>query len=230
MFTGIVREVGRVESVQAVLVGGCTLRVGFGTGTGDDDDYERIIRINEGELGYECQVKIGDSVAVNGVCLTVADVQGNLACLDVSPETHDRCLIGEWRAGKRVNIEPAPTIRTPLGGHLVSGHIDGVGEVVARATDGRFTRLDFEAPSAIGKLIAHKGSLAIDGVSLTTNEVRDIAGQTRFSAMLVPHTLMATNFNELQTGARVHIEVDALARYVQRLMESGAGNKWPTVV
>ena len=207
VFTGIVREVGVVESVQTTFADGCTLCI-FLDKKRDDD--------------LSAEPQRGDSIAVNGICLTLADAHEQLSYFDVSPETQARCLVGEWHAGKRVNIEPALTATTPLGGHVVCGHVDGIGSLLACESDGRFTRMDFEAPLAIGKFIAHKGALSIDGVSLTTNEVHDVDAQTRFSVTLVPHTLATTNLQELKIGGCVHLEVDPLARYVERLLDQRA--------
>ena len=217
MFTGIVRSLGAVHSIRqhdgerGGEGGGCVLEVDLGALAAGTNP---------------APVCVGDSIAVNGACLTVAELRGARARFDVSPETLARCLIGEWTAGDRLNLEPALTLQTPLGGHLISGHIDGAGTLLERrrATDSECTRMQFSAPRAIGRLIASKGAIAVDGVSLTSNAVSDHHGhdhdQTRFDVMLVPHTLQATTLGALQPGARVHLDVDSVARYVARLMEA----------
>ena len=207
MFTGIVRSLGAVHSIRKGG-GGCVLEVDLGALAAGANP---------------APVCVGDSIAVNGACLTVAELRGACARFDVSPETLARCLIGEWTAGERLNLEPALTLQTPLGGHLISGHIDGAGTLLERrrAVDSACTRMQFAAPRAIGRLIASKGAIAVDGVSLTSNAVSDHhPDQTHFDVMLVPHTLEATTLGALQLGARVHLEVDSVARYVARLTEA----------
>lgn len=224
MFTGIVRAMGTVQSLRR-HGRGCKLAVGLSA--------------------LDAEVGRGDSVAVNGACLTVADGRDEVAVFDVSPETAARCLIGEWAAGDRVNLEPALTLQTPLGGHLVTGHIDGVGAVIERADDGNFARLCIETGRDLGSLLARKGSVAVDGVSLTVNTVGDLADPggdgdhggdgdpadpgeiTRFDVMVVPHTLAATTLGALRPGARVHLEADVLARYAARLLDRGGANENP---
>lgn len=200
MFTGIVRSLGTVQSIRT-------------------HDEPRVIVVDLGVLDAD-EIHAGDSIAVNGACLTVNELRDGRATFAVSPETVACCLIGEWKAGARVNLEPALTLQTPLGGHLMPGHIDGLGTVRARDCAGAFTRMTFETPRAIGRLVAAKGSIAVDGVSLTVNAVYDDGAQTRFEVMLVPHTLQATTLGALRPCARVHLEVDPLARYAQRLLES----------
>ncbi|MGR3912961.1 MAG: riboflavin synthase [Gammaproteobacteria bacterium] len=214
MFTGIIQMVGAVHQVQTTIAGGSTV----------------VIDLRKMPVWASFDDMPGESIAVSGICLTVVDVrddaEGYSVIFDVSPETQARCLIGEWHPGKRVNIEGALDLRTRLGGHLVTGHIDCIGVVLDRASDGRFVRMDIETPGEIGRLIARKGSIAVDGVSLTTNEVADCAGKTRFTVMLVPHTLQATTLGAAKPGSRVHLEVDALARYVRRLLETDGQAAW----
>jgi len=219
MFTGIVQAVGVVRGVQTTTTDGCRLTIDWRW----KYESDRYLDFEE-----------GDSIAVNGVCLTVNakhktdGYDDYTASFDISPETQARCLIGEWREGTRVNIERSVTMETPLGGHLVTGHIDGIGTVLYHKTDGQFTRLDIETTSDIGRLIARKGSIAVDGVSLTVNEVIDDSCRTRFSVMLVPHTLQATTMDEICLGSRshAHLEVDSVARYVQRLLETDDKTLW----
>jgi len=200
MFTGIVQSLGTVKSVNE-------------TGQG------RSLVVDLGTLDKDL-IKPGDSIAVNGACLTVIDLLDNQVCFDVSAETLSRCLIGEWVEGIQLNLELALTLQTPLGGHLVSGHIDGTGVLLERKEVDTFTRMQFEVSGSVGRLIAVKGSVTVDGVSLTTNGVLDDQDQTRFDVMLVPHTLEVTTLGSIQPGARVHLEADLVARYLQRLLDS----------
>jgi riboflavin synthase len=165
-------------------------------------------------LGLD-DVDIGDSIAVNGVCLTVIEIVGNDFIVDVSRETLD-CTIGLEEKGKHVNLEKALRLSDRLGGHLVSGHVDGVGEVVAFNDIGESWRLVVRAPQVLSKFIATKGSITINGVSLTVNRV---AGH-EFEVNLIPHTLDVTTLNELKTGVRVNLEIDLIARYVERMMQA----------
>ena len=212
MFTGIVRALGTVRS-RSIRHGGdgCTLVVDLGA-------------LNDALGSAPAPIRIGDSIAVNGACLSVTELEERTGCATfaVSPETLARCLVGEWGAGDAVNLEPALTLQTPLGGHLLPGHVDGTGTVLARWERDAFTRMQIEATGELRRLIAAKGAIAVDGVSLTVNEVSDHApeARTRFAVMLVPHTLKTTTLGALQAGARVHLEADPVARYVQRLLES----------
>ncbi len=160
-------------------------------------------------------VQIGDSIAVNGVCLTVVELAGKEFTVDVSRETLN-CTVGLERQGGHVNLEKALRLSDRLGGHLVSGHVDGVGEVVAFNDIGESWRLVVRAPQALAKYIATKGSIAINGVSLTVNHV---AG-SEFDVNLIPHTLDMTTLNELKAGTKVNLEIDLIARYVERMMQA----------
>lgn len=214
MFTGIVRTLGVVKSNRK-RGDGRVLVIDMGK-LGNPGNLDAL------DMGSGRAIQIGDSIAVNGACLTITDLSNHPNCLAtfaVSPETMARCLMDEWGAGDSLNLETALTLQTPLGGHLVSGHIDGIGTLIARHPADAFTRMELEAPLAIGRLIAHKGAIAVDGVSLTTNTVSDHAGYTRFEVMIVPHTADNTTLGALQPGARVHLEADTVARYVQRLSE-----------
>ncbi len=205
MFTGIVRAMGVVRSIRHHAGGG-------------------VMTVHLAALGEaNPPLQIGDSVAVNGACLTLAALRDGEARFDVSPETLARCLMGDWQVGQRLNLEPALTLATPLGGHLSAGHIDGIARLLERAPSADFTRLRFAVRRPLGRLLAHKGSVAVDGVSLTINAVSDVADETHFEVMLVPHTLRATTLGALQPGARAHLEADAVARYVQRLFDSQPG-------
>jgi len=195
MFSGIIADAGLIKSVQ------------------DREGGLRIMIATE-VLGLD-DVEIGDSIAVNGVCLTVIEVVGNDFIVDVSRETLN-CTTGLEEKGKHVNLEKALRLSDRLGGHLVSGHVDGVGEVVALNDIGESWRLVVRAPQTISKFIATKGSITINGVSLTVNRV---AGH-EFEVNLIPHTLEVTTLNELKTGVRVNLEIDLIARYVERMMQA----------
>lgn len=197
MFTGIVQRVGTVHSVDM---------------TGDD--LVLVVRADD----FDAPRRAGDSIAVNGVCLTVLDGGDDLR-FDVSVETLSRTLIRGYRPGLRVNLEPALTLATPLGGHLVSGHVDGVATISDRSPSERSTVFRFNAPREFARFIAVKGSVALDGVSLTVNSVRDTANDVGFEVNIVPHTLAHTNLGTLGTGDSVHFEVDLVARYLYRIHE-----------
>jgi len=198
MFSGIIADVGHIA--EAV----------------DRDGGLRLeIATRELDLG---DVRPGDSVAVNGVCLTAIRLNGNRFTVDVSRETLE-CTEGLGNTGSPVNLEKALRLSDRLGGHLVSGHVDGVGEVVEFTDLGESWRLKVRAPQGLGKYIATKGSITINGVSLTVNQVaEDKSGASEFSVNLIPHTLQITNLKNLNTGCRVNLEVDLIARYVEKMM------------
>ncbi len=199
MFTGIIQAIGILEHVT-------------------DTESGRRVTMNLGDLALE-GIKPGDSVSVNGACLTITGLANGNATFDVSPETLDKCLVNEWSVSDRVNLELALDLQTRLGGHLVSGHVDGTGSLVNIDSGIDFTRMDFSVNQELGKFIAPKGSIAVDGVSLTTNEVADNSNATVFTVMLVPHTLANTTLGLLRKGSKVHIEVDMVARYIYRMQE-----------
>jgi riboflavin synthase len=193
MFTGIVQAIGQVHAV--------TPRGG---------DVELLIFAPG--LGLE-STALGDSISVSGCCLTVTRLTADGFAADASVETLNVTTLGDWREGQRVNLEKALCAGQPLGGHYVTGHVDGVARVVDTAADVRSVRMQFEVPTALAKYIARKGSVCIDGVSLTVNDVVE----ARFSVNLIPHTLQATTLSDCRTGARVNLEVDIIARYLERL-------------
>jgi riboflavin synthase len=193
MFTGIVQAVGRISALQA--------RQG---------DLE--LEISPGELNL-AESKVGDSIAVSGVCLTIARFAQRAFVADVSRETLACTTLGDAVVGRAVNLELALRAGEPMGGHLVAGHIDGLGRLAARREDGRSWRLQFEIPAPLTRYVAPKGSICIDGVSLTVNEIEG----ARFGVNLIPHTLAVTTLGTLGTGDRVNVEVDLLARYLERL-------------
>ncbi len=194
MFTGIVQALGEIEIVEER---GGDRRLVMGAGG-----------LALGDAG------LGDSIAVNGVCLTAVDIEATRFAADVSRETLDLTTLGKAEAGQPVNLEPALTLSTPLGGHLVSGHVDGMGQLVSRDPEARSTRMVFELPADLARYVARKGSIAIDGTSLTVNEVDG----RRFGVNIVPHTLENTIMGAYQPGVWVNIEVDLVARYLERLL------------
>jgi riboflavin synthase len=194
MFTGIIEAVGKIEAIQSQA--------------GDAK-----IKINVGGLDMS-DVAIGDSIACNGVCLTAIEFSKNHYIADVSSESLRLTTLGDLKIGSFVNLEKALTPTTRLGGHLVSGHVDGVGEVISIEKDARSVVYKIDAPKEIAHYIAKKGSICIDGVSLTVNEVEN----TLFSLNLVPHTLKETTAVNYKVGSYVNLEVDLLARYLERLL------------
>lgn len=196
MFTGIVSDIGEVVSV--------------GRG-GKAEDRRFVIRTRHDLT----PVAIGASIACSGCCLTVVEKGADRFTVEASGETLDRTHLGDWQAGKRVNLELSLKVGDELGGHLVYGHVDGVGTVVSTKPDGGSMRFVFEAPKELARFVATKGSVAVDGVSLTVNEV---SGNC-FGANLIPHTQAVTTLGQAKAGQRVNLEVDMLARYVARLLE-----------
>ena len=195
MFTGIVQAVGRIEKRIEHSAGD----VSFVVVTGDIDP---------------AGIAVGDSICVSGVCLTAVETTQTGFRTDVSAESLARTTLRDLAAGSRVNLESALTPDTRLGGHLVSGHVDGIAQVLARWDDARSVRFEFRVPEALAKYIAEKGSVCIDGTSLTVNGVDG----ADFDVNIVPHTLAATTLGELGPGSEVNIEVDQIARYVERLL------------
>jgi len=197
MFTGIVQAVGEV---RAIAPRGGDVELLFGVGTLDLEG-----------------VAIGDSISVSGCCLTVTRLTGDSFAADASLETLQVTTLGRWRTGQRVNLEKALRAGDPLGGHYVTGHVDGLATVVGTAADARSLRIEFEVPAPLARYIARKGSVCIDGVSLTVNEV---AG-SRFGVNLIPHTLAVTTLDACQAGTQVNVEVDIIARYLERMRAVG---------
>ena len=193
MFTGIVQDVGRIQQ-REIHAGDMRLTIA-------------VDRLNL------ARVAVGDSICVQGVCLTVTAVSDRSFGADVSRETLSLTTLGELEHFAPVNLEPALRAGDALGGHLVSGHIDGVATVTAATQEARSCRLTVQAPAALARYIARKGSVALDGVSMTVNEV----GETTFGVNLIPHTLAVTTLARLANGARLNLEVDQVARYVERL-------------
>lgn len=194
MFTGIIQATGTIQSMQP---------------SGGD----MRLRIAVGKLDM-ADVGLGDSIAVNGVCLTAIDFDASHFVADVSNETLSLTSLGQLKQGSEVNLEKALTLQTRLGGHLVSGHVDGLGEVLERYDDGRSIRFHIKAPDALARYIAAKGSICVDGVSLTVNKVTGAI----FELNIVPHTLDETIIKHYSTGTQVNLEVDIIARYLERLL------------
>lgn len=194
MFTGIIQSVGEIAAIQPK---GGDVRLYIKTGK---------LQVNN--------VALGDSIATNGVCLTAVDLPGDGFWADVSRETLDCTSVGSWSVGQAVNLEKAMTPETHFGGHIVSGHVDGLGEVVSIQQDGRSWRFVLRAPKELAKYIAAKGSITVDGTSLTVNHVDG----DEFGLNIVPHTLQETVMGSYSAGTQVNLEVDLIARYLERLL------------
>ena len=200
MFTGIITDIGRIERVERRGDLRARVATGYDTGT----------------------IELGASIACSGVCLTVVDKGPDWFEVDISGETLARSA-GSWKPGAALNLERALKVGDELGGHIVTGHVDGIGEIAAAHGDGASTRITVEAGPEIAPYIVEKGSIALDGVSLTVNEAETMPGGfVRFGINIIPHTAASTNFGEAGEGRAVNIEVDILARYLGRLMESRA--------
>lgn len=195
MFTGIIQAVGRIAEIDA----------------GEQDIR---LRIETGKLPL-ADVALGDSIATSGVCLTVTELPGDGFWADVSPETLSLTSLGSKGVGDAVNLETSLTLSTPLGGHLVSGHVDGVGYIEQIMEDARFWRVKVAAPDNLARYIAMKGSICVDGTSLTVNQVDGSA----FELTIIPQTWEETVFSEYVAGSPVNLEVDVIARYLERLMQ-----------
>ena len=201
MFTGIVTDVGTVRSAEQRG----DLRLVIGTGY----DLDRV--------------DLGASISCSGVCLTVVDKGDDWFAVDVSGETVSRSAPAHWCDGARLNLERALRLGDELGGHIVTGHVDAVAEVVGSSAEGDSTRIDIRVPKDLAPMIAPKGSITLDGVSLTVNEVSEAEdGSTRFAVNIIPHTARHTTLGELGEGQQLNVEVDVLARYISRMLASRA--------
>ncbi len=203
MFTGIIESLGKVESLQQI---GGDVRVRIHTDLDMSD------------------VHLGDSIATNGICLTVTDWGSNWYSADVSRESLSRTTLGQWKIGQAVNVEKAMLPTTRFGGHIVSGHVDAVGEITQVRQDARSLYFEVTAPVEIAKYLAEKGSVTVDGISLTINHLRG----NILSLNLIPHTAERTNIGTWKTGTRVNLEVDVLARYIERLLLGDRAAQVPT--
>lgn len=201
MFTGIVTGIGEVRAVAERAAGLRRLRIASG--------YDPTT------------IDIGASIACDGICMTVVEVDGEggraIFSVDAAAETLAVTNAASWQAGTRVNLERSLRVGDELGGHLVTGHVDGLADIVAREDLPGMARFTLCAPAALARFVAQKGSVALDGVSLTVNTVQG----TEFSVLIIPHTLAVTTLGRWQAGSRVHIEVDVMARYAARLLETG---------
>lgn len=196
MFTGIITDVGQITRVES---------------RGD-------MRVVVATSYQTLEIDLGASVACSGVCLTVVDKGPDWLAFDVSGETVHRTAQGQWTQGRRLNLERAMKLGDELGGHIVTGHVDGIAEVIDVRPDGDSKRVDFLVPSDLAPYLAGKGSVTVDGVSLTVNEVLDRDdGATQFAINIIPHTQAVTTLSDLAPGSAVNIEIDVLARYLQRM-------------
>src|SRR5437764_1462686 len=201
MFTGIVTDVGIVRKSEQR--GDLRLEIA----TGYDTDT----------------IELGASIACSGVCLTVIDKGDDWFAVDVSGETVSRTAADRWREGARLNLERSLRLGDELGGHIVTGHVDAVAQVIGICPEGDSSRIGLSVPSALGPMIAAKGSIALDGVSLTVNDVRDAEdGSTHFSVNIIPHTARHTTLGEMAAGQQLNVEIDVLARYIDRMLAARA--------
>jgi riboflavin synthase len=201
MFTGIVTALGKIQSINAL---------------GDSDAGVRL-SIDSGALGLH-DVAIGDSICIQGACMTAVEIQGNVFAVDVSRESLNKTA-GLEQLGD-VNLEKSLTLSTKLGGHLVSGHVDGLGHVTRFDAIGESWLLEIEAPRSLAKYFAYKGSVTVNGVSLTVNQVTDRSESVQFQLNLIPHTVQVTTLRHLRPGQAVNLEVDLIARYVERMLST----------
>src|SRR5690349_3478889 len=198
MFTGIVTDLGTVREVQPI---------------GGAHDMRLVIGTSPAFLAHPAPAVIGASIACSGCCLTAVQLGGDWFAVDASAESLSKTTLGLLRAGSRINLERSLRLGDELGGHLVSGHVDGVAKIVDRRDDGDMARFALEAPKELARFIAEKGSVALDGTSLTVNGVDG----ADFDVMIIPHTLAATTWGDRRAGDLVNLEIDTLARYVARL-------------
>ena len=201
MFTGIISAVGKIVQLE-------------------ERQGDKRLNIDTGNLGLD-DVRLGDSIACNGVCLTAVEITEQGFIADVSLETLSLTTVGNWDMGSPINLEKAMQASDRFGGHIVSGHVDGIGEVISSHEDARSWRFRMRAPSELARYIAHKGSITVDGISLTVNHVDG----AEFELNIVPHTMVNTIMGHYQQGTKVNLEVDLIARYLERLSSvDAAGN------
>ena len=201
MFTGITTDIGTVRNIEQRGDLRVTIACGYDMGT----------------------VDLGSSIACSGVCLTVVDKGDDWFAVDVSGETRSRTADGLWSEGSRLNLERSLRVGDELGGHIVAGHVDGVAEVIGVCPEGGSSRIGLRAPDGLGQYIAPKGSIALDGVSLTVNDVREAEdGSTHFSVNIIPHTAQITTFGDIAAGRQLNVEIDVIARYLERIIATRA--------
>jgi riboflavin synthase len=197
MFTGIITDIGTVRSAE------------------QRGDLRLVIG-----CGFDlASVDLGASIACSGVCLTVVDKGGDWFAVDVSQETASRTAARMWDQGARLNLERALRVGDELGGHIVTGHVDGIAQVLGLCPSGASTRIGLAVELSMGRAIASKGSVCLDGVSLTVNDVEEVEDRTHFSVNIIPHTAAYTTLGALQQGQQCNVEIDVLARYLQRMLE-----------
>lgn len=194
MFTGIIQSIGSITAIKSGTV-------------------DSRLTVNVGKMPFT-DVEMGESISINGACMTVVDFDQSSFSADVSRESLALTTLGRLKAGSPVNLERAMQLTDRLGGHLVSGHVDGVGQIVQQVAEGKSTRYVIRIPEELSKYVAHKGSVCVDGVSLTVNEVNG----NEFSLQIIPHTQQETIFSEYSVGSEMNIEVDLIARYLERLL------------
>lgn len=194
MFTGIIQSVGQVLSKQQI-----------------EGDFHFVIQTNFQKIS---DIALGDSIACNGVCLTVAELDGDKISVDVSLETLSKTQVGQWNIGTQVNLEKSLSLQDKLGGHMVSGHVDAQGICIAIKSSARSSIYEFKIPSSLDKYIVKKGSISVNGVSLTVNEIENYV----VCVNLIPHTLQQTNLGQLKVNDKVNIEIDTIARYVEKMV------------
>ena len=201
MFTGITTDIGIVRSAEQRGDLRVTIACGYNMGT----------------------VDLGSSIACSGVCLTVVDKGDDWFAVDVSGETRSRTAQGLWSEGSRLNLERSLCVGDELGGHIVAGHVDGVAEVIGVCPEGGSSRIGLRAPDGLAQYIAPKGSIALDGVSLTVNDVREAEdGSTHFSVNIIPHTAQITTLGDIAAGRQLNVEIDVIARYLERMIAGRA--------
>ena len=196
MFTGIIQSLGQIVVIHE-----------------DQGDKHFAIQTNFNNMS---DVAIGDSIACNGVCLTVTSIESDTISVDVSLETLAKTQVGQWQIGTSINLEKSLCLKDKLGGHLVSGHVDAVAQCLSIEPSARSTVYHFKIPKELDKYVVKKGSIAVNGVSLTVNSIKDSV----FSVNLIPHTLAHTNLGQLKIGDEVNIEIDTIARYVEKMLQT----------
>jgi riboflavin synthase len=200
MFTGIVTDVGTVRKVEQR--GDLRLQI---------------------ETGYDTStIELGASIACSGACLTVVDKGDDWFAVDVSGETVSRTATDHWREGAKLNLERSLRLGDELGGHIVTGHVDSIGQVTAVSSEGDSTRIEVRLPRQLGPMVAPKGSIALDGVSLTVNTVEDVGDSTAFTVNIIPHTAQQTTLGQIAVGQQLNVEGDVLARYIDRMLAARA--------
>jgi riboflavin synthase len=206
MFTGLITGVGTVREVLPI---------------GDGRDARFVIAVpTDSEWAGIATVKLGASIACSGCCLTVVERGDDFFAVEVSAASLNLTTLGNWKPGSKINLEGSMRLGDEMGGHIVSGHVDGLAEILSITPENGSHRWRFMVPASLGRYIAAKGSIAVNGVSLTVNDVIDGDNGTEFGVNIIPHTSVHTNFSSLTVGERVNIEIDMLARYVARLKET----------